>query len=283
MNNRQANGRRRGRGGQQQQRNGGGQGQRDTGNRIDSRARGNAAQLLEKYKNMARDAQMQGDRVNTEYYLQFADHYFRVLAETRSRFEENNPNANQQPRRMPSTDLEDEDFDYDAETGNRSDEPRAEQQPREDRGDRQQREGRDDRGPREERQHRDDRGDRPQREGRGDRDRNQDRGDRNQDRNNRANGNGYANGNHRDAREGFTPAEGNRGDEGPRAEPGEEQPRRARTVRPRREAQQEESHAFDAAILPPALDLTPSVEEAEAAPKPKPRGRPRKSAEAPAE
>jgi hypothetical protein len=32
---------------------------------------------------------MQGDRVNTEYYLQFADHYFRVLAETRSRFEEN--------------------------------------------------------------------------------------------------------------------------------------------------------------------------------------------------
>ena len=32
---------------------------------------------------------MQGDRVNPEYYLQFADHYFRVLAETRSRFEEN--------------------------------------------------------------------------------------------------------------------------------------------------------------------------------------------------
>src|SRR3546814_7747664 len=59
-----------------------------SGNRIDNRARGNAAQLLEKYKNLARDAQTQGDRFNTEYYLQFADHYFRVLADNRSRQEE---------------------------------------------------------------------------------------------------------------------------------------------------------------------------------------------------
>ncbi|WP_294395762.1 DUF4167 domain-containing protein [uncultured Sphingomonas sp.] len=88
MNNRQ-NGRRRGRGGQQA-RNGqpGGPG---NGSRLDNRARGNAAQLLEKYKTLARDAQMQGDRVNTEYYLQFADHYFRVLSETRARFEEQRP------------------------------------------------------------------------------------------------------------------------------------------------------------------------------------------------
>ena len=88
INNRQA-GRRRGRGGQQQRSQGNpGRGQ-DNGNRIDNRARGNASQLHEKYKTLARDSQMQGDRVNTEYYLQFADHYFRVLAETRSRFEEN--------------------------------------------------------------------------------------------------------------------------------------------------------------------------------------------------
>ena len=37
---------------------------------------------------MARDAQLAGDRVQTEYYLQFADHYFRVLGESRSRFED---------------------------------------------------------------------------------------------------------------------------------------------------------------------------------------------------
>ena len=92
INNRQ-NGRRRGRGGPQV-RNGAGGGA-DRGNRIDNRARGNAAQLHEKYRNLARDAQTQGDRVMTEYYLQFADHYFRVLSESRARFEE------QQPRRGP--------------------------------------------------------------------------------------------------------------------------------------------------------------------------------------
>ncbi len=87
MNNRQP-GRRRGRSGQRPQGNGG---NRDNGNRIDNRARGNAPQLLEKYKTLARDAQMQGDRVLTEYYLQFADHYFRVVAESRARFEESRP------------------------------------------------------------------------------------------------------------------------------------------------------------------------------------------------
>lgn len=85
MNNRQ-NGRRRGRGGQQTRN--GQPGSPSTGNRLDNRARGNAAQLLEKYKALARDAQTQSDRVNTEYYLQFADHYFRILNENRVRFEE---------------------------------------------------------------------------------------------------------------------------------------------------------------------------------------------------
>jgi hypothetical protein len=88
LNNRQS-GRRRGRGRGSQ-----GNGQRGNESRIDNRARGNAPQLLEKYKNMARDAQLSGDRVMTEYYLQFADHYFRIVAENRARFEEQ-----RQPRR----------------------------------------------------------------------------------------------------------------------------------------------------------------------------------------
>ena len=66
-------------------------------NARDNRQRGNAAQLLEKYKSMARDSQLAGDRVQTEYYLQFADHYFRVLEEGRSRFEDQQ--QSQQPRR----------------------------------------------------------------------------------------------------------------------------------------------------------------------------------------
>ena len=85
INNRQG-GRRRGRGGQRGQNPGG-----PSGNRQDTRQRGNAAQLLEKYKSMARDAQLAGDRVQTEYYLQFADHYYRVLGDSRARFEEQNP------------------------------------------------------------------------------------------------------------------------------------------------------------------------------------------------
>jgi hypothetical protein len=96
INNRQ-NGRRRGRGGQQARN--GQPGGPDRGSRLDNRARGNAAQLLEKYKTLARDAQMQGDRVNTEYYLQFADHYFRVLSENRARFEEQRPPARQNDNR----------------------------------------------------------------------------------------------------------------------------------------------------------------------------------------
>lgn len=121
INNRQA-GRRRGRGnnngggnggggGGPRQGGGGGGGQRDTGNRIDSRARGNATQLYEKYKNLARDAQMQGDRVNIEYYLQFADHYFRVLSEQRTRLEESQPQHAPRPRIQQPFDINGDD-DY---------------------------------------------------------------------------------------------------------------------------------------------------------------------------
>lgn len=82
MNNNRGNNRRRGRGNRQQ----GGGGQQL--NRIDSRARGNAPQLLEKYRKLAHDAHLNGDRVQAEYFLQFADHYFRVIADGRQRQEE---------------------------------------------------------------------------------------------------------------------------------------------------------------------------------------------------
>lgn len=125
INNRQA-GRRRGRGGQQQRSSGGNPGRQDTGNRIDNRARGNAAQLLEKYKTLARDAQMQGDRVNVEYYLQFADHYFRVLAETRARFEENGGAPS--TRRIQGATLDEDEPDYEDEGERVSEQPRGDQQ-----------------------------------------------------------------------------------------------------------------------------------------------------------
>ena len=57
-------------------------------NRIDSRARGNAPQMLDKYKKLAHEASLNDDRVQTEYYLQFADHYFRVIADNKAQKEE---------------------------------------------------------------------------------------------------------------------------------------------------------------------------------------------------
>ena len=72
---------------------GGGSGQQL--NRIDSRARGNAPQLLEKYRKLAQDAHLNGDRVQAEYYLQFADHYFRVTADSRVRTDEQRTRPNE--------------------------------------------------------------------------------------------------------------------------------------------------------------------------------------------
>ena len=108
----------------------------NAGNRPDTRQRGNAAQLLEKYKTLARDAQLAGDRVQTEYYLQYADHYFRVLEENRSRYEE------QQAQRRPRRDEDeyesdsdgDEELTSEAESGDDDGEAEARQRPSRDRG-----------------------------------------------------------------------------------------------------------------------------------------------------
>jgi hypothetical protein len=80
---------------------------------------------------MARDAQLAGDRVQTEYYLQFADHYFRVLSESRARFEEQNP------RRSRDEDLDDEDGEeLETVEGEASADEQPEREERQDRGER---------------------------------------------------------------------------------------------------------------------------------------------------
>ncbi|MCK5547010.1 MAG: DUF4167 domain-containing protein, partial [Rhodospirillaceae bacterium] len=43
------------------------------------KVRGTAQQVLDKYLQLARDAQSSGDRINAEGYLQYAEHYFRVI------------------------------------------------------------------------------------------------------------------------------------------------------------------------------------------------------------
>lgn len=178
MNNRQS-GRRRGRNNNNSNSNNnnrpqsGGRGGVDQANRIDSRARGNGAQMIEKYRNLARDAQLAGDRVQTEYYLQFADHYFRVVSDFRIRQEEKNAQNGQERSHDRSRDIrgvedfdghDDSDLDMDAD-GNDSD--------RGDRNDRSDRNDRADRGDR------NDRSDRAPRDPRGNRDTRSDQGDDN--------------------------------------------------------------------------------------------------------
>ena len=113
MNNNRNN-RRRGRG----NRNQGGNGSQL--NRIDSRARGNAPQMLDKYKKLAQDAQHNGDRVQMEYYLQFADHYFRVIADNKARADEQR-GGRRSDEREPAEDYADDDLDFDR--GRRSERP----------------------------------------------------------------------------------------------------------------------------------------------------------------
>jgi hypothetical protein len=139
INNRQ-NGRRRGRGGGPRSPNQ----PPSPGNRQDNRSRGNAAQLLEKYKALARDAQLQGDRVQAESFLQYADHYFRVLNESRVRYEE----QRRQRGDYYSDDEDDQDEAAQAAQDGDDNEEREAQPERQDRGDRFERPDRPDRGPR---------------------------------------------------------------------------------------------------------------------------------------
>jgi hypothetical protein len=123
------NSRRRGRGNRSQGGNG------NQLNRIDSRARGNAPQLLEKYKKLAQDAQHNGDRVQMEYYLQFADHYFRVIADNKARMEEQR-GGRRNDERDQSEDFGEDDNDFD-----RGRRPERSQHPRRDDRDSDQRSG----------------------------------------------------------------------------------------------------------------------------------------------
>lgn len=70
------------RGGQRRYNNNGGSGNRNQneGQNL-QRQKHHATQQLGKYNDLARNAQINGDRVDVEYYLQHVDHYTRVLSD----------------------------------------------------------------------------------------------------------------------------------------------------------------------------------------------------------
>ncbi len=267
INNRQQNGRRRGRNNNQRPQGGNSSGARnqDNGNRIDNRSRGNAAQLLEKYKTLARDAQQSGDRVLTEYYLQFSDHYFRVLADTRARYEENQPRRDNGQEQGDTQGYDGGDDGEDSFDGDEFDPrpqsrvPSPQSQPRYDREPQQQ-----------DSRERADEGDRPRR----------DYGDR--PRNTGMNGNGQDRAPREDYRRDASPRQEQRPredrpvreDRPSENRQREDRPRQAREPRPVHVESPEES-TLSLDLLPPAIVSTPLTETGDA-PVPKRRGRPRK-------
>lgn len=308
MNNNRGNNRRRGRGNNNRPQNGGQQ-----LNRIDSRARGNAPQMLEKYRKLAQDAHLNGDRVQAEYYLQFADHYFRVIADTRVRQEEQRARPNGERWQEQETDDNGDDFSVEGDFP-AFDRPSSTRHDREDRGESRQRDDRprDDRPredrPREDRQ-RDDRGEPRQRDDRPREDRQREdrprddrpREDRNEGRreNRRFDRNRSRDAEAEVATEERLPGEGVPAIEGePIAEvadnPFVRESRAGRGLRPRTErrprraAEDEAPATLDASFLPPSISArsepepeapAPAAVAAEEAPAPAPkkRGRPRKN------
>ena len=66
------------------------------------RNKGNITQQYQKYLKLAKEASASGDRIQSEYYYQFADHYSRLMLELGLFIEENLENQN--PVEMKSID-----------------------------------------------------------------------------------------------------------------------------------------------------------------------------------
>src|SRR5260370_36695545 len=60
-------------------------------NGPDVKMRGTASHIAEKYLQLARDAPSSGDPVSEQGYLQYAEHYFRLIAAAQEQFRQATP------------------------------------------------------------------------------------------------------------------------------------------------------------------------------------------------
>ena len=56
---------------------------------FNNRNRGNVSQQYNKYLKLAKEASRSGDRIQSEYYYQFTDHYYRIMVELGINIEDN--------------------------------------------------------------------------------------------------------------------------------------------------------------------------------------------------
>ena len=59
-----------------------------------SRNKGNITQLYSKFLKLAKEASSSGDRIQSELYYQYTDHYYRVMVELGISFEEHDGSEN---------------------------------------------------------------------------------------------------------------------------------------------------------------------------------------------
>jgi hypothetical protein len=101
----------------------------------EGKVRGTPQQIIDKYNQLARDAQLSNDRVAAENFQQHAEHYLRMLAEAQREQDARQPQQGGQPGRERN-DGDDRDGGYDANQGYQpqQQQPRGEQPQQQPRG-----------------------------------------------------------------------------------------------------------------------------------------------------
>lgn len=96
-------------------------------NGPDVKIRGTAHHVAEKYTQLARDAQSSGDPVAAEGYLQYAEHYYRMIMAAQAQFVQQNPHQQHQPFQRPDMEGRGDDYDDEGDDAGGNDQPQ--QQP----------------------------------------------------------------------------------------------------------------------------------------------------------
>lgn len=102
----------------------------------EGKVRGTPQQIIDKYLALARDAQLSGDRVGSENFLQHAEHYARILLAVQEAQQQDRRDQNQQPN--GGQDRQDDDQSSSGQqngqpSGDRQNNQKSQPQPRADR------------------------------------------------------------------------------------------------------------------------------------------------------
>jgi rubrerythrin len=93
----------------------------------EGKVRGTPQQIIDKYNQLARDAQLSGDRVATENFQQHAEHYTRMLAEAQREMQERQDRQQQQQQHNNNNNNQQNNNQQDRSDNGQDNQPRAEE------------------------------------------------------------------------------------------------------------------------------------------------------------